>query len=268
MVSDYYYGKDEIDMKKVEEEYNDSIEKLKTLTKKSTDDLLERIKYFKTHSFEEVIKNSGYNQKNEFNSGAFEEIKREHILYNLMTEEQIKKYLELFYASTLNSVLSTSRERSILENRQTANIHKRVPNVITIKNIESLNLDEINRKDKIKRKLGKTFKEIGLDTAYGISASTFMMVLAEVISGFSISTPHFFAGLGILTAFHTACALASIGKANLEQFFKDKEAIEKAKELGMYDLLVEEYKSRKEFSKFTEDLEQQHFGEEAKGKVL
>lgn len=208
------------------------------------------------------------NEYKEIEKEDQETILRDDILYDLMTEDQVEKYITLFYTSILKNELIGARMEAVREARDELgkksallpqekykdeiyeNSRMHVvdddirKNVTKIKNVEDMERMQESKADSIKNNI-----QLALECLPGVS----LLGTVSGLIGYLTSNGNPTAGVitGTLT---TAIILALCGVDNLKEIIHTPRAIDEAKKLGLYDLLVEYKIAAKEDDNYYDSL--------------
>lgn len=182
--------------------------------------------------------------------------RKNDILYDLITEEQLQKYLELYYTSRLKSELVYARTNAI--DSTATSLGKQVDGLMyheayNVVNVEYQSDEDKVKKQRIKDGLASIPRALGFSTTAGVVGTLLHNGLLSLITGYSYS--EILEEYGILTASVLFAAMLTIvGVMNIKDFFESKKAIQRAKDLGIYDLLLEKFKAEENFEAYDNEL--------------
>lgn len=228
-------------------------------------------KYFDSMSEEEkkVAHIEGIKRRNDKVIG---ELRKQDLLYDALTEEQMSKLLELYYISTFKRKVVDGKEAILLGGKDAplpsrGGLFGQNPHGIIF---EAASIDLMGEKGLAKSETIKADLKDRLPAllALGLPSSLLGLFAAEFINcvrsldglgEFNRSLTH-----SAVVAFCIAVwPLAYLASSTIER----KRIIKKAKELGIYDDVKERLKARAELEQYEAELESEYLEEEGK-KVL
>ena len=202
----------------------------------------------------------------EYVESRIEQEQKNDIIFDLLTEEQISNLVNLYTEKRFKEHLIEARNDAI--NKTAEDLGKKglkhgyAHYEYEIAKIEDVNIQEQADRDKV-----SDIKDFFAVLAAYITGGTItlgtIMNLIEFFSGNPelMSLSHY-AGAAACMAIPIVLALPFAGVHSLITFFKDKKAMQKAKELGLYDVIVDSIKSNNEFLEYVQDLGIEDFAKE------
>ena len=182
----------------------------------------------------------------------------------MMTEEQVQKYVELYYISELKDLLYREKKSAIRKAENTLEkeddiIPYNMERVATIKT-----LDKDDEKYKVAKKgqrseIAGYLEHVGISSlatggVAGILAGAGAAAIGEIFSDIMPILEY-----GGATAGVVAAAVATLtGISSIRQVMKDKKEIENLKKMGVYDQFVDYLKANKLYEDYEEELGKQY----------
>lgn len=202
---------------------------------------------------------------------------RNDILFDLLTEEQVEKYVSLTYAVWLKRYLIDAKTEAIKESKEDldknsfiyetkraykgstytdsrlSEVYKdAISNVTEIQTVENMSEIQESKSQRIKDTLANALYGVPNVILAGAGGGIAHLVSSYLTHGNpSIDTPVTITAV----AFTLAVTLAASGANELREIFTRPKVIEEAKKLGIYDMIIESEKSEKEQDKYIENLE-------------
>lgn len=266
----YVDGNQTISFDRIGEEWKSRMKEAEEVANNYADSLLAKIKYFRTHSFEEIL-NDMYQENNEFINSLQEKEKKRYlleeeeklrqldILYDMMPEEQIEKYVSLYALYLYKSILLEEEGFALR-----AEGKKAPKNSIGIRSWSSVarviqTTDDVDLIDAIKKATSGALKTgavgAGIGGAFG-----------------------FVAGLAVddSVMMNTLCAAGCLGGAiatmggfiSIKDYFYDKRAIEIAKKEGYYEKVLDTQKTLRDLEEFEEKVFGPNLEEGSKDRMI
>ncbi|MBQ3423102.1 MAG: hypothetical protein IJH34_15945 [Romboutsia sp.] len=183
-----------------------------------------------------------------------EECLKKDIIYDMMTEEQIDKYINLYYMHCLKENLHSARTHAIQNAANKLDKEYDFGNYEKIATIKTLEKDDERVKEEKKdtrKYIAKYFAGTSIGTLVTGGVGSLLGVLAADTAGVIVG-----GGLGI------GITLAASGCVSINEFFQNKKGVKRAKELGLYDMFVESLKATKEYDEYKEYLEEEYLPED------
>ena len=191
------------------------------------------------------------------------------ILYDLMTEEQIEKYMELVYRESLKARLERLRTDVIMhyeaapkvfgkdafaKDGSTDNhifeVEDSARKIVFVEEKKQKNqIDKDDVIEKIKDGLGYLTGA----SILGLGAGSVSALIAELAGNSDLSMNLFKA-----SPLFIAAILACCGVPTIKEFIKNKQAIAQAKRVGLYDLMIEHFQAEKDVNDYIEELKDIH----------
>lgn len=202
----------------------------------------------------------------EFVESEIAKEQKNDIIFDLLTEEQISNLVNLYTEKQFKKHLIKARNDAI--NKTAEDLGKKGLKhdyghyEYEIAKIKDVNIQEQADRDKV-----SDIKDFFAVLAAYITGGTItlgtIMNLIEFFSGNPdlMGLSHY-AGAAAFMAMPIVLALPFAGGHSLITFFKDKKAMQKAKELGLYDVIVDSIKSNNEFLEYVQDLGIEDFAKE------
>ena len=224
--------------------------------------LLNRISYAKEHTLAEFL----HRYQNDYSyDSPVKEIKffvrfsdddyrrKEYLLYNKMTEEQTKKYIDLHSKSVLKSKLAEARELSIAMSIKKTNVHTNKDIIYEVAEFEYQDDKDVRRKEDLRKCIKKVLSVIYHSGVDGVKFGMAIGFISGLISG-NLSWDKVFEVGGIGAIVFNITVLVGMGFAAVIEFIKDKNTIEQAKEFGLYDMILDTIKTKNELNDFIENM--------------
>ena len=262
--------------------YSEYSKNVKPDSLRETNNLINSIKYYRNHTYEEVVEDIETKAKLEKIDIEFEleNAQKDMLAFGLMTKEQAEKYVSLYFQMCLTANSYEARKKAIYETAKEQGAkppkclrEKRViyKEASRIAKIEEQTEEDISLKNRVVNKIkqidSKIYNNLRLTlTTIGLG------VLISTVTGMCIinNTGNETAGItavllgspiiigGIATAYKTP---------DIKDYLKDKKTIEEAKNLGLLDHLVNWNKASKEFSDYDKSIREEYGALEIDGGI-
>ena len=182
------------------------------------------------------------------------------ITYDLLTEEQITNLAKLYYEKQLKKYLAYQKENAI--EVAARDLNKKVDHVDyndLIGRIEDVNNQDEYDRDRVSEIKGGLALLAGI-FGFGTIALGSGVNIAELITeGPELMSMSYY---GDAAAICLALLLPTVGVLSLKDFFENKKAIQRAKELGLYDVIVDSIKANNELTDYVRELGIEEFAKE------
>ena len=244
------------------------LEKIKDKGKR----LQEARKIAENMPFEEKMKIFTKRRTEILNENLEDELKRvlkTDILFDLMTEEQVKQYVELYYILCLKGSLLNAKTKAMIKSEKELDKNGRIfyntkqglnfdlvgLSAAVYENEKITNIRKIDRMESEKKdESEKNLKDLGgiLFTSgfIGLTSGTILAGIANGLSDGRISLEMIPIATGVI--------LACFGVSRLSEFIKDQKKVAEAKKFGLYDMIVDHLKAYGEFKNYEDELKESY----------
>ena len=193
-----------------------------------------------------------------------QEAREKRILYKSMKEEEIEKYLKLYYQKELKFYLINAKKSAIEKSKNDLGKIGKFNDINSDLISKISHIEYQNSTDDIKKKAIK--KEIRKNILYTLIApeetaitefifSTF--VGGSIAAGAGMGSHNFSVGLGsfaVGSALFYAITFALVRREEIKKFLMDMKVMKEAKELGLIEDMKNSYKAKDELQEYSEQL--------------
>ena len=252
---------DSVDIEEMERKYKEYSKEYEDKAYWINQNLLHRISYAKEHSLVEFL----HKYQNSYYSSPIKEVKffakfsdgdymrEEYILYNKMTEDEMKQYIDLHRESILKSNLTEAKELAIVMSIKKSNVDTNKDIIYEVAELEYQNDKDVKKKENLRECIKKVLSVIYHSGVKGAKFGMGIGFITGLITN-NLSWDKVFEIGGIGAIVFNITALVGMGFAAVVEYVKDKNTIEQAKEFGLYEMILDEIKTKHKLNNFIEDM--------------
>lgn len=257
-------AKNEKDLFEVEKFYEKGIDFAAKQAFKDLSALIKEIKYYRSHSFEEIESDLATKLDERLTDEEFNKIVNEKVklsaFYSSLDSDQLQKFANMYYIRMMESYLLSERVKSI--EKAADKLDKKEPSVLYQNYMQAgsgyVGIDPQGDFDKsTKEKIKKGLKSYGgswaLFSAFVAAVTVSSIAFAEWLSG-----EPFMGSVKMNPDLFPYILSASVALGGVSTFaigLKDKRVVDQLKAFGIYDVALESVKANKEFKVYIEELE-------------